>query len=102
MNRRFKPWINIYPATAEVREPMAHLLQEWSGGRSEGIDRIQPGCNCGFPQPYWQVTAAALREHGSLPFTSRGRTIRWRWWHLCTAGSRFDVTEADLPESVQR
>lgn len=102
MTPRLEPWVNLYPTTPDIRKAVAHLLQEWSGGHSEGIDRIQPACTCGFPQPYWQVTTRALRTHGPLPFTARGQAIHWHWWHLCTAGGRFDITETDLPENTRR
>lgn len=85
----------LRPASAMTSQAMQYLITQWSGGSRYGLEAVSFR---GSPPTMWIVNAVLLRQYGELPFTSCGRTIRWRWWHRWRVLVCYEVTFADLPE----
>jgi hypothetical protein len=80
---------------------MAELLFSWCRMPDDRTDvrlRYQSsGCGCsGIGE--WTLESKMLDQYGPLPFTSRGKPIRWRWWHTLFGGAKFTVYAVDVPD----
>lgn len=96
--------INLQPADAATKRDMAVLLMDWCRTDDDRTDvrLVYRTCGCsptGSSIGHWTIEPCMLRRYGPLPFTSRGRPIRWRWWHRWRSKERrrFIIVAADLP-----
>lgn len=103
--RRDPRVIELLPHDRTVKQRMAQALVVWCAtpdGRTDVRLHLRTGSSCGCSgMAYWTLEAPMLDQYGPLPFTSRGKTIRWRWWHTLLGNPSFTITAADLPEGPE-
>lgn len=94
--------IRLYPADRRAQWPMEPRLAHWcmlADGTTDPRLRYRStasGCGCAAPLRYWTMDRDMLADYGPLPFTSHGRTIRWRWWHALLGAATFTVYDSDF------
>lgn len=93
--------IRLKPADRHAKNPMARLLTAWAatpeGNPDVCLQYRTSGCGCS-DTGYWTIEPEMLERYGPLPFTARGRTIRWRWWHSLFGEASFTVYYDDVAE----
>jgi len=94
--------LHLRPADRWAKYPMAELLVTWcktpDGRTDPRLSYRTSGCGCGS-HGEWTLEPQMLDQYGPLPFTSRGKPIRWRWWHSLFGAARFTVYGVDVPAS---
>lgn len=103
--RRDARLIGLFPHCAAVKQRLAQALVLWCATPEGRTDarlhyRTSSSCNCGNTS-YWTMEASMLDQYGPLPFTARGKPIRWRWWHTLLGNPSFTVTTSDLPPELE-
>lgn len=103
--RRDPRLIELLPQDDAVKQRLAQALVSWCAtpeGRTDARLHLRTASSCGCrSMAYWTVEAPMLDQYGPLPFTSRGRTIRWRWWHKLLRSPSFTITAADFPDDLE-
>lgn len=98
---RRQPLIRLRPADRWAKYPMAELLVSWCKTPDDRTDaRLQyQSSSCGHSViGEWTLEPRMLDQYGPLPFTSRSKPIRWRWWHTLFGTARFTVYAVDVPD----
>lgn len=95
--------IDLQPTDVSVKHLMAPLLTTWcrtGAGRTDPrlTYRTTSSCDCPSTTGHWTIEASMLDRYGPLPFTARGKPIRWRWWHTVLGDPEYTVTATDLPD----
>jgi hypothetical protein len=103
--RRDPRLIELLPQDKAVKQRLARALVSWCAtpeGRTDVRLHYRTGSSCGCrTMAYWTLEASMLDQYGPLPFTSQGKTIRWRWWHELFHSPSFTITAADLPDDPE-
>lgn len=103
--RRDTRLIELLPQDKAVKQRLAQALVLWCAkpdGRTDVRLHFRTGSSCGCSgMAYWTMEASMLDQYGPLPFTSRGKPIRWRWWHTLLGNPSFTITASDLPEDPE-